>query len=379
MYRPQFNIRFLSRCLVLAILTMAIFLISACGDVGIEALSGKEKAVANSAALQTIEARGVGGEPIVDPHSTNPTSIPEIDMEGARNQLWVYLSRCISFETSDTEAVLVDGIWYVRARLDSRHETGLWKILDRGRAIEPYDQRAKDWLDTIQGECAAENMQVMTTPTPVVTGSDYASSAIWSLIVGCVSDLQKSDVQSYENPSNSEWISTTNKIFVEVLGREAEFGVWSVSYTGVPAPEDNIAKAWYGYIYNGCEPQYLVPIIGALPVLPIAPTPTPTPTPMPTPTPVPTMTPTPFPTAIPKIQSNLQASNSVWAHLVPCFPSIDIAEFTATYDSASSHWVVLQTKGSAGSSTWTARGDGTITASNLSAKADAAAVSAGSC
>ena len=378
MYRPQFNIRFLPRNLVLATLMAAIFLISACGG-DIETLSGKEKAVAGSPALQTIEARGVGNETMVNPHSTNPTPIPEMDMEGARNQLWVYLSRCISFETSDTEAVLVDGIWYVRGRLESRHETGLWKILDSGKGIEPYDQRAKDWLDTIQGECAAENMQVMTTPTPVVTGSDYASSAIWSLIVGCVSDLQKSDVQSYENPSNSEWISTTNKIFVEVLGREAEFGVWSLSYTGIPAPKDNIAKAWYGYIFHDCEPQYLVPIIEALPVLPIAPTPTPTPTPPPTPTPVPTMTPTPLPTAIPKVQSTLEASNSVWAHLVPCFPRIEIAEFTATYDSASSHWVVLQTKGDAGSSTWTVRSDGTITASNLSAKSDAATVSSGSC
>ena len=191
MYRPQFNIRFLPRSLVLATLMAAIFLISACGG-DIETLSGKEKAVAGSPALQTIEARGVGNETMVNPHSTNPTPIPEMDMEGARNQLWVYLSRCISFETSDTEAVLVDGIWYVRGRLESRHETGLWKILDSGKGIEPYDQRAKDWLDTIQGECAAENMQVMTTPTPVVTGSDYASSAIWSLIVGCVSDLQKS-------------------------------------------------------------------------------------------------------------------------------------------------------------------------------------------
>ena len=33
---------------------------------------------------------------------------------------------------------------------------------------------------------------------------------------------------------------STNKIFVEVLGREAEFGVWSLSYTGVPAPKDKL-------------------------------------------------------------------------------------------------------------------------------------------
>ncbi|GIS94963.1 MAG: hypothetical protein CM1200mP22_22000 [Dehalococcoidia bacterium] len=40
MYRPQFNIRFLPRNLVLATLMAAIFLISACGG-DIETLSGK--------------------------------------------------------------------------------------------------------------------------------------------------------------------------------------------------------------------------------------------------------------------------------------------------------------------------------------------------
>jgi hypothetical protein len=259
--------------------------------------------------------------------------------------------------------VQLDGIWYVRGRLDSKHETGLWKILDNGREIEPYDQRAKNWLVTITGECAEENMKVMTTPTPVVTGSAYASTAIWSILVGCVSELEKSKVHASDNPSNAEWIITTDEIFVEALGREADFGVWSLSYTGVPVPKDNVAKAFYQYLYDsperpGCGSQYLAAINAALPVL--------------------TPADTPNPTQAPTIRNGSQAQNSVWAHLIPCFPVIGISDFVATYDDSSSNWVVVQTK-EPKASTWSVSNGGTITASNASAKTDEAVVTGAAC
>jgi len=361
------NVISLPKSLAVAVVIMVALLLSACGGDDLETLSGMDKAVAASPALQTIEARKSNGT-TVDPHRANvqaaaPTPIPEIDMESARKYLWVYLSKCITFAISDTEAVQLDGIWYVRGRLDSKHETGLWKILDNGREIEPYDQRAKNWLVTITGECAEENMQVMTTPTPVVTGSAYASTAIWSILVGCVSELEKSKVHASDNPSNAEWIITTDEIFVEALGREADFGVWSLSYTGVPVPKDNVAKAFYQYLYDsperpGCGPQYLPAINAALPVLiPID---------------------TPNPTQAPTIRNGSQAQNSVWAHLIPCFPEIEISSFTATYDDSTSSWVVLQTKESK-ASTWSVSNDGTITASNASAKVDEAVVTGGGC
>lgn len=361
----------LPKSLAVAIVIMVAILSSACGGDDLEVLSGKDKAIAGSPALQTIEARKSNGT-TVDPHGANvktaiPTSIPEIDMESARKYLWVYLSKCITFAISDTEAVQLDGIWYVRGRLDSKHETGLWKILDNGREIEPYDQRAKNWLVTITGECAEENMKVMTTPTPVVTGSAYAATAIWSILVGCVSELEKSKVHASENPSNSEWIITTDEIFVEALQRESDFGVWSLSYAGVPAPKDNLAKAWSDYLYEApewpaCGSGYLDPIKAALPVLSPAPTPTDTPN----------------PTQAPRIQYGSQAANSVWAHLIPCFPEIGISDFVATYDDSNSNWVVVQTK-EPKASTWSVSNGGTITASNASAKTDEAVVTGAAC
>ena len=359
------NVISLPKSLAVAIVIMVALLLSACGGNDLETLTGKDKAMAASPALQTMEARKSHGT-AVDPHSSNvqaivPTTIPEIDMESARKYLWVYLSKCITFAMSDIEGVQLDGIWYVRGKLASKHETGLWKILDNGREIEPYDQRAKNWLVTINGECAEENMQVMTTPTPVVTGATYASTAIWSILVGCVSELEKSKVHASDNPSNAEWIITTDEIFVEALGREAHFGVWSLSYTGVHVPKDNLAKAWYGYLYEtperpGCGPQYLVPINAALPAL----------------------TPVPEPTNTPTIRNGSQAKNSVWAYLVPCFPEVGISEFAATYDDSNSNWVVLQTKESK-ASTWSVSEDGNITASNASAKADEAVVNGAGC
>jgi hypothetical protein len=372
---PSFNVISLPKTLALAMVVIVALLLSACGGADIEILSDQQKAINGSPALQTIEARS-SSDTTAEPHAVIATAIPEIDMESARKYLWVYLSKCITFATSDIEAVQLDGIWYVRGRLSSKHETGLWKVLDNGQAIEPYDQRAKDWLVTITGECSEEKMKVMTTPTPVVTGSEYASSAIWSLIVGCVSELAKNKVHASQNPSNAEWIITTEEIFVEALGRESDFGVWSLSYTGVPAPKDNLAKAWNGYLYESadrpaCGPQYLVPIIAALPAL--IPAPTPTHTPSPTHTPNPTQTPNPTP--IPKIQNGGQAENSVWAHLVPCFSDIVLLDFKATYDSSKSNWVVLSTKGA----TWSVGGDGSITASNASAIDDEAVVKGGAC
>ena len=365
------NVISLPKSLTVGIVIMVALLLSACGGNDLETLTDKDKAIAASPALQTMEARTSNGT-AVDPHSSNvqavaPTPIPEIDMESARKYLWVYLSKCITFAMSDIEGVQLDGIWYVRGRLASKHETGLWKILDNGREIEPYDQRAKNWLVTINGECAEENMKVMTTPTPVVTGATYASTAIWSILVGCVSELEKSKVHASDNPSNAEWIITTDEIFVEALQRDADFGVWSLSYAGVSAPKDNLANAWWGYLYEepgrpACGPQYLGPINNLLPALPPDPTPTTAPN----------------PTQAPKIRNGSQAQNSVWAHLIPCFPGIEISDFAATYDDSNSNWVVLQTKESKGS-TWSVGNDGTIIASNASAKTDEAEVNAGGC
>ena len=89
------NVISLPKSLAVAIVIMVALLLSACGGDDLETLSGMDKAIAGSPALQTIEARKSNGT-TVDPHGANvqaaaPTPIPEIDMESARKYLWVYL------------------------------------------------------------------------------------------------------------------------------------------------------------------------------------------------------------------------------------------------------------------------------------------------
>ena len=60
----------LPKSLAVAIVIMVALLFSACGGDDLEALSGKDKAIAGSPALQTIEARKANGT-TVDPHEAN--------------------------------------------------------------------------------------------------------------------------------------------------------------------------------------------------------------------------------------------------------------------------------------------------------------------
>ena len=368
--------RTVSTRLISAFFILSIFALVACGGEGSE-----EDGPVKTSTLQTIEAREATNAGS-NSHDA-PTPIPPLDMESAKKQLWVFLSKCITLDTSDIEAVQVEGNWYIRGRLNSGHETGLWEIGNLDQVIKPYDKRAMDWKETVGGDCSPEKMQLLTTPippTPVVPRGDDAAAAVWGLLVRCVSELAKQDVNAQDNPLGSEWIVTTDEVFVDALGRESHFGVWSVSYTGAVGQKDGLAEEWARYIAptmqgQGCAVQSVENIRSLLPALP-TPTPLPTPTAAPTPRPTPTMRPAPTPT--PKIRSASDAQNSVWAHLVPCFSDITLSEFTATYDSSNSVWVVVQVSGAV-TSTWSVGSNGAISASNSAANSSEATVNAGTC
>jgi len=365
--------------LIVALFMVSILALVACGGGGggdddEDGSSARDKAIANSPALQTIEA--LGGTSRAAPSATvEPTPVREISMDEAKKQLWVFLSKCITLDTSDIEAVQVEGNWYVRGSLSSSHATGLWEVPIARHSVQPYDQRAKDWLETVEGGCSSEKMRIMTTPippTPVVSGAASASAAVWGYLVSCVSELSKVNVHAQENPLESEWIITTDEIFVDALGMEANFGAWSVSYEGIITTKDSLAQVWNAYVFptkkgEECARQYIPNILYALPSPPIVAN-----------TPVTAPTERPVPTPTPNIRGASEAVNSVWAYLIPCFASIDISDFNATYDSSNVVWVVVQLAG-ATTSTWSVRDNGVITATNASARANEAIVRAGSC
>ena len=365
--------------LIAALFMVSILALVACGgddgDGDEDGSSARDKAIANSPALQTIEA--LGGTSRAAPSATvEPTLVREISMDEAKKQLWVFLSKCITLDTTDIEAVQVEGNWYVRGSLRSNHETGLWEVPNAGQSVQPYDERAKEWLETVEGGCTPEKMRIMTTPippTPVVSGAAAASAAVWGYLVRCVSELSKDNVHAQENPLESEWIITTDEVLVGALGRKADFGAWSVSYEGVITTKDSLAQVWNAYVFpttkgEECAKQYVPNILYALP----------SPTPIVASTPVIPPTERPVPTPTPKIRGASEAVNSVWAYLIPCFSGIDISDFKATYDSSNVVWVVVQVAG-ATTSTWSVANNGVITATNASARANEAIVKARSC
>lgn len=366
--------------LITALFMVSIIALVACGGGGgggddEDGMSQREKAIANSPALQTIEALGGTSSPAASV-AASPTPVREITMDEAKKQLWVFLSKCITLDTTDIEAVQVEGNWYVRGSLRSNHETGLWEVPNAGQSVQPYDERAKEWLETVEGGCTPEKMRIMTTPippTPVVSGAAAASAAVWGYLVRCVSELSKDNVHAQENPLESEWIITTDEVLVDALGREANFGAWSVSYEGVITTKDSLAQVWNAYVFpttkgEECAKQYVPNILYALP----------SPTPIVASTPVIPPTVRPVPTPTPKIRGASEAVNSVWAYLIPCFAGIDISDFKATYDSSNVVWVVVQVAG-ATTSTWSVANNGVITATNTSSRANEAIVKARSC
>ena len=78
-------------------------------------------------------------------HAPPVAAVAVVDQDLARKLLWVHLSRCITFNAVDIEAVQVNDEMYVRASEQSQHDTGLWKVLSTGTEIEPYDDLAKAW------------------------------------------------------------------------------------------------------------------------------------------------------------------------------------------------------------------------------------------
>ena len=83
--------------LIAALLMVSITALGACGggDGDEDGASERDKAIANSPALQTIEASGGTSGP-ASTVAASPTPVREISMDEAQKQLWVFLSPPIS-------------------------------------------------------------------------------------------------------------------------------------------------------------------------------------------------------------------------------------------------------------------------------------------
>ena len=335
-----------------------------CGLIGGGGDEKVEDPIQKSTVLQTIEAkREAGGDDQAGISSgAMPTTVPvALSKDTAQKLLWVYLSQCITFESTDIEASQVSGEWYVRAKLQSPYKTGLWRIAIGSKEIEPYDSLAEEWKDLIQTGCDPDRVTMLTTPRSYVTNESEAAVVLWSYLITCFSDLKLDEVVSRSNPVQGEWIVATEEVELSRVPRPINFGVWTLNAsTAVLKPKDGLAQRWQAYIASPCAPDLLE---GILPLIP-----------------VPSPTETPFPTATPPVTTTQDAVTAVWAYLVSCYPHLQARSLSAATDPSSGDWIVTQPADlETGPPIWTVNLDGRVSPRNVAAESKEARIKQGDC
>ena len=335
-----------------------------CGLMGGGGDEKSEDPMQKSTVLQTIEAkRKAGGDDQAGISSgMMPTTVPVIlSQDTAQKLLWVYLSQCITFESTDIEASQVSNEWFVRAKLQSPYKTGLWRIAIGSKEIEPYDGLAKEWQDLILTGCDPDRVTMLATPRSYVTNESDATVVLWSYLITCFSDLKMDEVVSRSNPVQGEWIVTTKEVELSRVPRPINFGVWTLNAsTAVLTPKDGLAQRWQAYIASPCAPDLLEAILPLIPV--------------------PSATETPFPTATPPVTTAQNAVTAVWAYLVSCYPDLQASSLTAATDPSSGDWIVTQPADlETGPPIWTVNLDGRVSPRNAAAESKEARIKQGNC
>lgn len=335
-----------------------------CGLIGGGGDENVEDPMGKSPVLQTVEAcrRAGGDEQACFSSGTISSTVPvALSKDTAQKLLWVYLSQCITFESTDIEASQVNDEWFVRAKLQSPYKTGLWRIGIGGKEIEPYDNLAKEWKDLIQTGCDPDRVTMLTTPRSYVTNESEATVVLWSYLITCFSDLKLDEVISRSNPVQGEWIVATEEVELSRVPRPINFGVWTLNAsTAVLTPKDGLAQRWQAYIESPCAQDLLVEILPLIPV--------------------PSPTETPFPTATPPVTTSQDAVTAVWAYLVSCYPDLEVRFLSAATDPFSGDWIVTQPADlETGPPIWTVNLDGLVSPRNVAAQSKEARIKKGDC
>ena len=320
---------------VLLVSVVAV-IISGCIFSGDDDADQDESAASKSSTLSTIIAatKAAGGEfnqnapgsagsggassRPARPHAPTVAAVAVVDQDLARKLLWVHLSRCITFNAVDIEAVQVNDEMYVRASEQSQHDTGLWKVLSTGTEIEPYDDLAKAWSNVVKNNCDPNLQGQIATPMPIIANAESAALALWSSLVVCFPDLSVTNIRATESHLSGTWIITTDDVHLQKMDRSVNFGVWSFDgSTGGGRAANPLAEQWYSFLANRCDVTRLESIKQLFPL------------------------PTPgFP-----VNDHTEAQNRLWAYLSPCFPDRTPGGTVTTspvLDPKSGTWTITQ-------------------------------------
>jgi len=159
----------------------------------------------------------------------------------ARNLVWAYLSRCVSFDPQDLVSYQVQNDWYVKAQLDSSQQFGIWKIDSFSGRLNPHDPLADEWQKFLDSNCNSATSSILVLPTqtprlvlpaPVLQTSSDAINTVWAYLVKCFPDLKTTDFEAAYDAPAGEYL-------VKDKGSANFYGVWRVDKTYGKITPDN--------------------------------------------------------------------------------------------------------------------------------------------
>lgn len=222
--------------------------------------------------LNTPVTRSRRGIPTTPP-TRAPTAVPVANTAAqARNLLWGYLTRCVSFDPSNLEAVEVNKDWLVRAPLDGSQKFGTWQVRSKSGDLIPYDSLAREWSAVVENECQTQALNDLLLPTPTFTPSPTftplpiptrtptprpsptpillvksatdAVATLWAHLVTCFPTLTTGNLESTLDPSSGQYV---------VKDKGASFyGVWRVDrLDGKVIANNSIARSREQTVQSG--------------------------------------------------------------------------------------------------------------------------------
>ena len=202
-----------------------------------------------------------------------PTAVPVARTAAqARNLLWGYLTRCVSFEPSKLQAVEVNKDWLVRVPLSGDQKYGTWQVRSKSGELIPYDPLAREWEAVVENGCETQTLNSLLLPTPtftpgptftpiptptrtptprpsptpvrVVRSTTEAVATLWSHLVKCFPALNTSNLESTLDPASGQYV-------VKDRGT-AVYGVWRVDrLDGRVIADNSIARTREQTVQSG--------------------------------------------------------------------------------------------------------------------------------
>ena len=292
-------------------------------------------------------------EPTPAPEPTAaPAMVVQVE-EDARKLVWVHLSQCISFESTELKATPITGDWFVTGTTESEVKPGLWRVDSVSGDVEPYDVLSRAWASVLESQCSPEQLASLATPTPtpsptsVVPDATAAVVIVWSFISRCTSDVSTENFEAILNPAQGHWVVATKS------DSPTDYGTWTVeAVKGTLAPFAGFSLEWDSVVGLQCNPEALAAL----------------------------STPTPVPTATPAVEDGTDAVTTLWSDLVKCVPGLPTADLEATWNPATGQWVVItRPDASEDYGVWIVATNGQITPANREAIRRDSQARAGSC